>query len=324
MTEFGFAAMNPAAAANAMAVEVEIKARFALALQRPRDIEQVNATILDDLQQNPDMAEEALYRKPLGKQKNPETGKWEQQFAVDFSCRFVEHAIHRMGNIYVAKRIAYESENETRLLITVMDIEKNLTYSTERTVAKTVERKDPKGRIELSRRQNSQGETVSLLAATPDESQLKVGSEYSKMLRDEAKKLLDRNMLIQVRKLVDRIMADSAAKDPKAAIKKIIGSFAGLGISHEQLSAYVEKPLDSLTSEDVILLRELYTGLREHSFSWEDALVEKRESGAAETSQPVAPSPGRPSLKDKIMAKHAANLAAEAKPEPQPEEEPQK
>jgi hypothetical protein len=260
----------------------------------------------------------------VGKKKNAKTGLWEPHYAVDFSVRFIEHALHRMGNMYIAKRYSYENAQMAQLLVNVMDIEINLTYSTERPLYKTVERSDPRGRKELSRRQNTEGQWVYLLPATEDEFRLKVGAEYSKMVRDEGKRVLDRTMLIEARRIIDTLMADMAARDPAAARKKIVDGFANVGVSPAQLTAYLEKPIESVSQSDLIELREVYTGLKEHSFTWEEAVRQKREPAEGEAPQPVAPSPGRPTLKDKIMAKHAATLAAEAKPEPQPEEEPQK
>jgi hypothetical protein len=268
--------------AAAAAAKAEIEARIVAARRWPRDIDQFREEILKDCRR-PRFAEIALYNKPVGKKRNPDTGRYEEAFATDVSIRFIESALQHFGNIHVVSRIEFETENHSKLVVGVIDVQRNTGYSTDAMLEKVVERKEIKqGRKALGRRENSYGDIVYLVVATKDEFRNVVGTERSKLIRDNGKRLLPRDILDECREQIDKTLADENAKDPDAAKKKVLDRFAGLGISATMLKEYLGRPLETLTAKDVAELAPLHNGLKEGDFTWADVMHSKNEAAEGE------------------------------------------
>src|SRR5690606_29143084 len=73
-----------AATSIAAAAKAAIEARYILALKRPRDWDTVRTRLLKECDR-PGFADAAIYRKPVGKKKDPETGRYEQSFVEGLS-----------------------------------------------------------------------------------------------------------------------------------------------------------------------------------------------------------------------------------------------
>ena len=285
--------------AAAAAAKAEIEARIVAARKWPRNIDQFRLDILQDCKR-PRFAEIALYNKPVGRKKNAETGRWEEAFATDFSVRFIESALQHFGNYHVVSRIEYETAEQSKLMVSVIDVQKNSGYSTESMIDKLVERKEVKaGRKTRGMRENSYGDVVYLVEATKDETRNLVGAERSKLIRDNGKRLLPRDVLDECREMIDATLADENAKDPSSAKKKVLDRFAVLGISAIMLVDYLGRPIETLTPKDLADLAPMYNGLKEGEFSWADVMRQK-DAPAEGDQQPQAKPP---SLKDRVMTK---------------------
>jgi hypothetical protein len=286
--------LSPAAAAAA--AKAEIEARIIAARRWRRDVDLFRAGILKDCRR-PGFAAAALYHKPVGRKKNP-AGEWEQQFATNFSIRFIESALGHFTNYYATARISYEDERRAILAVQVLDVERNGGWLTEMTVDKVVERRDvKKGRTVLGVRENSYGDQVYVVIATPDEFRNKLGAERSKLLRDNGQRLLPSDILDEARTVVEGTVADENAKDPDGAKKKVLDKFAAIGITPEMLKAYMDRPLESLTPKDLAELAVLYNGLKEAEFTWADVMRVK--DAPAEDDAPADPKRSR--IKDQIL-----------------------
>lgn len=278
--------MAPTAAAAA--AKAEIEARIIAARKWPRDIDLVREGILKDCRR-PMFADIALYQKPVGRKKNAQ-GEWEDAFAVNFSIRFIESALQHLGNVHITARIGYEDAQRALLTVQVIDVQRNLGYSTDVMLDKVVERREvKKGRTVLGVRENSYGDTVYLVEATKDEFRNVMGSERSKLIRDNGQRLLPRDILDEARGFIDRILADENAKDPDAAKKKILDRFAGLGISASMLKEYLGRPVETLTQKDLTELAALHNGLKEGDFTWVDVMRTKNEPAEGEEKPPQQP-----------------------------------
>ena len=117
--------------------------------RKPRNIDLFEQKIVH-LCRKPGFAEIALYHKPVGKEKNPATGQWEQAFATNFSVRFVEQAIQFFTNTHNFARIVFEDDHRMLLSVGVVDVEYNTGYTFDQMIEKTVERSDARGRRERS------------------------------------------------------------------------------------------------------------------------------------------------------------------------------
>jgi hypothetical protein len=275
--------MSPTAAAAA--AKAEIEARILAAHKWRRDIDQFRLAILKDCKR-PGFAENALYHRPVGKKKNPQTGQWEEAFATNFSIRFIEDALQQLMNVHVVARIGYEDDTRALLTVQVIDVERNVGYSTDAMLEKIVERKEvKKGRTVRGVRENSYGDQVYLVDATKDEFRNVMGAERSKLIRDNGQRLLPRDILDECREQIERTVADASAKDPDAAKKKILDRFASLGISATMLKEYLGRPVETLTAKDIGDLAPLFNGLKEGDFTWADVMRSKSEAAEGEKTK---------------------------------------
>jgi len=205
--------------------------------------------------------------------------------------------------------------------VTVDDVEKNLSFRTDATVERLVERRQlPKGRSPRGTRENSYGDTVFLLEATGEELRNKVGSERSKLIRDNGKRILPRKLLVEARRVVEQTLQDETAKAPDAARKKILDRFASIGIAPDLLKEYLERPIESLRPPDLVELQVIFNGLKDGDFTWRDVMAMKTAPAEGEESAGGSEAPkltGKAGkLKDKIMG-------ARSQQQPQPAAEPE-
>jgi hypothetical protein len=255
-------------------VKAEVEARIVYAAHNPRDLDRFGQRLLAQCVK-PGVADIALYHKPVGRQKNPNSGEWEDAFATNFSVRFVETALQLFTNTHTTSRLAYEDEEKILVQVSVVDIESNTGYTQESIVVKEVERKDAKDRAVISQRQNSKKDIVYTVVATPDEMRTRCAAEMAKLRRDCGQKLLPREWLDEARAAIDKTNADENAKDPQAAKKKVLQRFFTLGIEADVLVRYLGKPLDALNLRDLAELGVLFQGLKEGEFTMDDAFKAK-------------------------------------------------
>jgi len=292
------------AAAAAAAAKAEIEAKILQAKKWPRDIDTFREGVLKDCRR-PGFAEIALYKKPVGRKKNPATGEWEQSYAVNFSVRFIEAALTHFQNVHIVQRITQEDTRRVQVFVGVGDVQNNVSYGFESTIEKVVERKDAKaGRTIIGTRENSYGDLVHLVPATKDEVRNLIGAERSKLLRDQGQRLLPRDVLDEARALIDSVNATETARDPDAAKKKVLDRFAGLGVSAAMLKEYLGKPLEQLTVKDIEDLTPVYTGLKDGEFTW--AQLVKAQTEEAEGEQPEAQPKKKMTAHEKVMAKQGS------------------
>ena len=296
-----------AAISAAAAAKAEIEARFSMAMMQPRSYKSARDRIMEDAKR-PTTAAIALYHKPQGKKKNAETGRWEQQFIDGLSVRFLESAIRNWGNMHVVSRITHDDAEKQIIAVGVLDLEANNGYVQDAVIQKTVERSSPDGRVVRGERENVYGKAVYIVVATEDELRQKVGAERSKLIRDIGQRLIPRELLEEARELIDETVASDMVQNPEAAKKKIFDGFAKLGVTQEALMEYVGRRLEDLPSTEIADLRALYNGLKDHEFTWAEAVkLKNADPEAAEEGQPEAPAGKK--LKDKLGVSKAAEDA---------------
>lgn len=293
-------------AANAMAAKQKalIEARYVIAYNRPRSILQARSDILAACQR-PGFAESARYAKPIG-----------GTTIEGFSIRFAEEAIKAMKNIAVESTTIYEDEEKRTVQITVTDLESNVVYGKEITVAKTVERKNLKqGQQAISERTNSYGQKVFLVEATEDDIANKVASAESKIIRNCGLRLVPSDILEEAEGAIDQTLRKGGG-DPQEATKKIVDSFASLNIGAKDLEAYLKHGLNTISPKELTALRAIFTTIKEGSAAWADYLGE----GAADPTNKkpdVAgkkPAVAATTVQQQAAAGDAKATAAETKP----------
>jgi len=299
---------DTSAEAAAAAAKAEVEVRTAQALKFPRNLDQFREDILRDCKR-PGFAEIALYRKPVGRKKNQETGKWEENFAVGESVRFIESALQAFGNVHVFSRIDYENSEQAKLTVGVLDLQRNVGYSFDVILDKLIERREVKtGRKPRGMRENSYGDMVYLVEATKDEFRNIMGAERSKLLRDNGRRLLPRDILDECRAQIEATLADANAKDPDAQRKKMLDAFSALGVSATMLQEYLGRPFESLQPADINDLRALHNALKDGECTWADVMRAKAEPAEGE--------PKRTSARERIL-EQPSFAPPDAKPEEQ-------
>ena len=287
--------------AVAAQAKATVEARYIMALQRPRDWDVVRQRIMKACNRSR-FAEGARYAKPIGG-KNVEGP----------SIRFAEEAVRAMGNIDVQTPTLYEDEQKRIVRVSVTDLESNSTYSSDITIAKTVERsKVREGQTVISKRVNSYGKQVFLVQASDDELQTKTLAQVSKALRTGAIRLLPSDLLEEAMEAVQSTLRAEEKRDPDAARKRLLDAFSGVGVGADAIKQYLgNNDLSSLSPRDMDDLRTVYQAIKDGDTSWRE-VIESRlktrdgETGKAQTKETAKR--GASALKEKLTDKDRGDV----------------
>jgi hypothetical protein len=247
-----------------------VQARYIMALQRPRDLMRTRQTLLTDCKR-PRFAETAIYRKPVG------------DGVEGPSIRLAEAAARAMGNVYPEVASIYDDREKRIMRVSATDLECNVTYSLDVTLAKTIERSRPiEGRKVLSIRKNSKGRDVYLIEATDDEILDRERALCSKALRTCILRLVPGDILEEALEQCLATRRGEIQRDPAAARKKMVDAFQAIGVSAAQLGEYLGHAVDSVSAEEIDELRALYNAIKDKETTWAAAMdARKGESGGA-------------------------------------------
>lgn len=283
-----------ASTAVAAQVSATIQARTVLALQRPRDWDDVRSAILQDCKR-PGFARAARYAKPVG-------GR-----AIEgASIRFVEAALRSMGNVLSDSMVIYDDPTKRIVRVTVADLERNTAFTSDVTVEKAVERRQPRpGEQVLSQRINSQGKTTFTVRATEDDLLNKEAARVSKAIRNLGIRILPADIVDESMALCIKVARSADAQDPGAAKNAVMDAFANLGIPPSEVKEYVGKDLAQLSPADITDLRAKFMAIKDGEVTWRELLAAKAEELAAD--DPGAPQKGgMAALKAKAVTAKAA------------------
>lgn len=334
ITTQGFAetAIKPysetAASAIAAREEAEIQARYIMALRRPRDTENFRVALLKECKR-PGFAEKAEYSRPVGKEKDPDTGEWKEKIAHGASVHFVRAALRLFGNNATESKVVFDSGQIQIHSVTVTDYETNVIYSKGIVVEKTMEKRGfkarggkiepPKGREIVGERANTDGDTVYTVVATPDEVLARSSNLLAKTERSLGEKLLPRDIVQECLAACRKTVDDADAQDPDAAIRKLIDAFAELSLKPTDLEEWLGHRLDRVTPAERKELRAIYTGIRDGETTWEEIMEAKDPTGSAEAAQDVAARKLASMRKTETEVKQASEPKAEQGPQTSPE-----
>jgi len=256
---------STAAAAHAKAM---VEARYVMALNRPRNWDQVRADVLAECKR-PAFAnnKSAWYVKPIGKDGIEGLG-----------IRFVEVALRCMTNIYPDQSMIFEDEQKEIHRLMITDLESNLTYSMDVKVSKTVERSKPSddGSF-IAVRKNSWGKNVYTVPANDDDLLNKRQALISKALRTLGMRLIPGDIQDEAEAIIKKVRMDDAAKDPSAERKKIVDAFAGIGVKPKDLTTYLGHDLDGCSPAEIVTLRGIYGAIKDGEATWKTVMENKDE-----------------------------------------------
>lgn len=282
-----------AVAATARAL---VEARYVMALQRPRSWDDVRSKILRACDRTR-FAEAAMYAKPVGGRS-----------IVGLSVRFAEEAVRSMGNLDVSTPVVFDDKDKCIVRVTVTDLEANAIYSHDVTVVKTVERRSLKqGQAALGIRENSVGQTVYLVKATDDDIANKTNALISKALRNNVLRLLPADIQEEARDRIEKVMHAETAKDPDAARKRVLDSFAQVNVKPKDLAELLGHDVDQCSPAEIEHLRGIKQAIRDGETTWHAVITEHRDNTG---TKPKSRKSTAKSAKDAV-AEAAANTERE-------------
>lgn len=254
--------------------EAAVKARYAMAVARPRNFDQMRVNLLKDCQR-PSFANVAIYHKPVGKG------------IEGASIRFVESALRHMGNTYIETLTTYDDSEKRIIRVSVTDLETNTYYNQDVTVTKTVERsKCPQGEIPIRVRKNSLGKNVFILPATDDDILNKVNALISKAVRTLGLRLIPGDIVDEALGQVRETMNNRDAKDPDAAKRRIVDAFNSIGISPEELTDYLGHSLDAMQPAELQKMRGIFAAIRDGETTWKSVVNAEKPKEEVSAEQP--------------------------------------
>jgi hypothetical protein len=266
----------------------DIESRLALAQRFPRNLDDVEVRLKRECSRR-GFAEVARYRKPQGKKKNEETGRWEQNYIEGFSVRFAEAVVRSVPNLDLSTQSIYDDDEQQIMRVTLFDLETNNRTSLDVVVIKTVERRDLKpGQQPLGRRTNSYGDPVYILPATDDEIMMKRGALVAKARRNLVLQMLPGDIADSCEATVFSTLANADAKDPEGERKRLLEAFAVLGVMPSAVEEYLGHPTAVLLPGELAELRAVYSTVKTGEASWKEILEAKNPPPAAEGDSKAA------------------------------------
>jgi len=274
------ALVETASTAVAAQAKAMVEARYVMAMQRPRNWDQVRQDIVRECRR-PTFAnnKSAYYRKPIG------------QGVEGLGIRFVEVALRCMTNVLVETTMIFEDDTKEVHRVSVTDLESNLTYPLDVRVSKTVERSKPMddGSF-ISVRSNSYGKKVYTVPANDDDLLNKRAALISKAIRTLGLRIIPGDMQDEAERIIKDIRMDEAAKDPDAERKRIADAFAEIGVKASDLVSYLGHSLDNCSPTELVDLRGTYGAIRDGEATWKSVMENRAEQsgGSGDGQKPEA------------------------------------
>ena len=255
---------STAVAAQAKAM---VEARYVMAMQRPRNWDQVRQDLLAECRR-PSFAhnKSAYYRKPIG---NGVEG---------LGIRFVEVALRCMKNVLVETSMIFEDESKEIHRVSVTDLESNVTYPLDVRVSKTVERAKPMDDGSyISVRKNSYGKLTYTVPANDDDLLNKRAAQISKAIRTLGLRIVPGDLQDEAEEIIKAVRNDEAARDPDRARKKMVDAFGTLGITATDLVDYLGHPLDKCSPQEMTDMYALFGAIKDGEATWKSVVENKAE-----------------------------------------------
>jgi len=283
-----------AVTAAAETAKAMVQARFLVALNRPRNIDNVRVELKQACERTR-FAEMARFRKPqfgakacfLGIRLGCPLIKQSRDYGPQChhvcgpSIRFSDESIKLLGNVDIRQEVVYEDEDQRLVQVSATDLETNLTKSQTVCVKKTLERKKVrKGQEIIGQRENTRGDTVYIIRASDDELITKEANYVAKARRNLELQLLPQDIIEECMDTVVLTLKEETEKDPSAARKRVCDSFAGLGVKPSDLADYLGHSLESCSPAELQTLREMFASIRDGNSTWKDYMEVQGDENA--------------------------------------------
>lgn len=265
-----------ATALMAAKAEAETKARFTMAIARPRDEDMFRVKLMKACER-PRFAETALYAKPVGRKKNEATGKWEDKLVTGLSVRFAEEALRYFGNLDIDMYTLVDDDEKLIMHGAIVDLETNSRVGEDMVVEKFVERRKPReGDEVIGKRENSNGDVVYKIRAHEDALFTKIQNRRAKLRRNLILQMIPADIKEEVTELCEKTIKRS---DPNEMLDKLRDAFKRIGVNSEMLETYVGGPLEKMSASMITHLRGVFMEVDGNEKTWEQVVEEKRIAG---------------------------------------------
>ncbi len=297
-----------------------IQARWIMAKQMPRSMQQVRQSILKEVER-PGFAQVAIYRVPRG-----------GTTIKGLSIRFAEVAMRCFGNLHCEAQTLFDSPSERVIRVSATDFESNATWSRDITVSKTVERKKLKtGERPIRTRTNSFGDTIFIVDGSDDDIRTKEAAEISKASRTAILRLIPGHIQDEAFDRCDEIFEKKISTDVDGQKNKMCDAFARIGVMPAELEKYIGHTMDTVSAKEISELLQVGTAIKDGHTTWNEAfenretngakLTPKKDAAPAASAKPVDTKPAPPAsnkgtqaAKDKIKGEAAKTNNASPAP----------
>lgn len=277
-----------AATAVAARAKALVEARYIMAMQRPRDMDQVRQDIMRECSR-PGFADNksVLYHKPVG------------DGIEGLGIRFVEAALRHFRNVVCEATTTFDDPDREIVHVSLTDLETNVPFEMDVTIRKVVERSKPlDDGSYISVRKNSYGKNTYTVPATDEDLLNKRGALISKAIRTLGLRLIPGDIQDEAEAIIRKIRLDKAAKDPDAERKSIVDAFGTLNVRAADLAAYLGHDIGQCSPAQLVTLRGLYGAIRDGQTTWKEAIDAEDERRGQKS--------GVSDLNEKIRNKAAA------------------
>lgn len=268
------ATVETASTAVAAQAKAMIESRYIMAMRNPRNWDQVRTDMIKECSR-PTFANNtsAYYIKPIGKG------------VEGLGIRFVEVAFRCMKNVLIETTMIFEDKDKEVHRVSVTDLESNITYPMDVRVTKTVERSKPADDgTYISMRMNSYNKPVYTVPGTDDDLLNKRAALISKAIRTNGLRIIPGDLQDECEAIIKKVRMNQAAQDPDAEQKRIVDAFAALGVTAENLVAYLGHPIKQCSPSQIVDLRGIHGAIKDGEASWKQVMDNKAEHGSATTT----------------------------------------
>lgn len=281
------ALLETAATAVASQAKAMVEARYVIALQRPRNWDQVRFTLLNECKR-PAFAnnKSAWYVKPIG------------DGVEGLGIRFVEVALRCMTNVLIESSMIFEDDLKEIHRVSVTDLEANITYPQDVRVTKTVERSKPASDGSfISQRKNSYGKITYTIPGTDDDILNKRAAQISKAVRTLGLRIIPGDLQDEAEAIIKQVRLNQAASDPAAERKKILDAFASINVSPMQLEEYLDHGVDTCSPAEIVQLRGIFGAIKDGEATWQTVMDNKAENKPQDKKPAKGKSDAKPAEK---------------------------
>ena len=263
--------------------QAQIQSAYIMAERHPRDWDAAEQQVLKECRRpqfcaiDPDPKKYgssiAMYGVPRGGKF--EGDKWVPNIVRDLTIRFAEMALPYIKNASVDLWPMGEDDQQRVFRVVRIDYESNVAEGEIIIVPKTVERSKVKdGDMVVSHRTNNYGKPVYIVRATNEEMEQTKLVQYSKRKRNLVLSMLPGWLKEAAKAQILATQRTVDAKDPDAARRALYAGFAEVGVSVEQLKAYLGHN-NELSPAEVEDLRVLYAGIAGGHTTWKEIVAAK-------------------------------------------------